>query len=73
MSREREIDKKILAFSISYDNETVRIYGHYDLIQEDKTSFYRYALHKFDFTALKGKEKWTAYTFSKNLYDKFLP
>ena len=73
VSREKEIDKKILAFSISHDNETVRIYGHYALIQEDKTSFYRYAIHKFDFTALDGKEKWTAYTFTKNLYDKFLP
>lgn len=73
VSREKEIDKKILAFSISHDNETVRIYGHYALIQEDKTSFYRYAIHKFDFTALDGKEKWTAYAFTKNLYDKFLP
>ena len=73
VSREKEIDKKILAFSISHDNETVRIYGHYALIQKDKTSFYRYAIHKFDFTALAGKEKWTAYTFTKNLYDKFLP
>ncbi|MCJ1355109.1 MAG: hypothetical protein MMC33_005100 [Icmadophila ericetorum] len=73
VSREKEINKKILAFSISHDNETVRIYGHYALIQEDKISFYRYAIHKFDLTALDGKEKWTAYTFTKNLYDKFLP
>ncbi|KAN0099154.1 hypothetical protein V8E51_012929 [Hyaloscypha variabilis] len=25
------------------------------------------------FTALNGKEKWTAYKFTKNVYDKWMP
>lgn len=50
----------------------VRIYGHYARIQEDRTPSYCYGIHKFHLTALDGKEKWTAYAFTKNLYDKFL-
>ena len=73
VSREREISKKILAFSISHNGEAVKIYGHYALVQEGKISYHRYAIHRCHFTALDGKEKWTAYRFTKNLYDKFLP
>ena len=73
VSREREISGKILAFSISHNGEIVKIYGHYALIQEDKISYHSYAIHSCLFTARDGKEKWTAYRFTKNLYDKFLP
>ena len=69
VSREKEIDKKILAFSISHNNDMVRIYGYYALIQEDRTSSYCYGIHKFHFTALDGKEKWTAYAYTKNIYN----
>ncbi|KAI5808692.1 hypothetical protein DFH27DRAFT_235377 [Peziza echinospora] len=29
----------------------------------------RHPVRKFDFTELNGKEKWTAYKFTKNIYD----
>jgi hypothetical protein len=51
----------------------VRIYGHYPVIDRVKTSFYRHPIHTFDFTALNGKEKWTAYKFTKNVYDIWMP
>jgi hypothetical protein len=51
----------------------VRIYGHYPVIDGEKTTFYRHAIHTFDFTALDGKEKWTAYKFAKNVYDIRMP
>jgi hypothetical protein len=35
--------------------------------------YYRHPIHKFDFTTLDGKEKWTAYKFTKNVYDQFMP
>ncbi|MCJ1343921.1 hypothetical protein MMC31_002119 [Peltigera leucophlebia] len=73
LKREKELHRKILAFSISHDDTTVRIYGHYALTDEEKTTFYRHPIHKFDFTVLGGKEKWTAYKFTKNIYDKFMP
>ena len=69
VKREKELDREVLAFSISHDNTSVRIYGHHPVIEEDNTTFYRYTIHKFDFTGLEGKEKWTAYKFAKNVYE----
>ncbi len=70
---QNELHRTILAFSVSHDNEAVRIYGHYALIDGDNASFYRYPIHKFDITALNGKDRWTAYNFTRNVYDMFVP
>ena len=69
VKRETELNREILAFSISHDHSSVRIYGHYPVIEEDKTTFYRHPIRKFDFTEQEGEEKWTAYKFTKNVYD----
>lgn len=73
VKREKELNREILAFSISHDHSSVRIWGHYPVIETDNTIFYRHPIHKFDFTALDGKERWTAYKFIKNVYDKWMP
>jgi hypothetical protein len=49
------------------------VYGHYPLVDGNNTTFYRYPIHKFDFTAIEGKEKWRAYQFTKNVYDVWIP
>ena len=71
VKREKELDREILAFSISHDHRSVRIYGHYSVIKEDKTTFYRHPIRKFSFTAQDGKEKWTTYKFVRNIYDYY--
>ena len=71
--REKELDREILTFSISHDHRSVRIYGHYPVIEGDKTTFWRHPIHEFSFTALDGKEKWTAHKFTKNVYDTWMP
>jgi hypothetical protein len=73
VNREEELHLHILAFSVSHDHRTVRIYGHYPVIDGTKTSFYRHPIHDFGFAALDGKEKWTAYRFTKNIYDIWMP
>jgi hypothetical protein len=73
VKREKELHREILAFSISHDHRAVRIYGHYPVIDGNKTTFYRHPIHTFDFTALDGKDKWTAYKFTKNVYDIWMP
>ncbi len=73
VKREKELHQKILAFSISHDHRSVRIYGHYAIVERDKTTFYRYPIHTFDFTALDGKDKWTTYKFTKNVYNTWMP
>lgn len=73
VGREKELDREILALSISHDHRSVRIYGHYPVIEENKYSFYRHPIHDFSFSAQDGKEKWTAYKFVKNVYDHHAP
>jgi hypothetical protein len=73
VKREKELHREILAFSISHDHRSVRIYGHYPVIEGKNTTFYRHPIHEFSFTALDGKEKWTAYKFTKSVYDTWMP
>ena len=73
VGREMELHREILAFSVSHSDTSVRIYGHYPVIDGKDTKFYRHPLHGFQFTALDGKEKWTAYKFTKNVYDIWMP
>jgi hypothetical protein len=73
VKRENELHREILAFSLSHDHRTVRIYGHYPLIDGDKTTFYRHPIREFSFTELDGKEKWRTYQFTKNIYDIWMP
>jgi hypothetical protein len=73
VKREKELHREILAFSISHDHQTVRIYGHYPIIKGNQTTYYRHPIHTFDFTALDRREKWTAYKFTKNVYDIWMP
>jgi hypothetical protein len=73
VKREKEIYWEILAFSVSHDHRLVRIYGHYAVIDGIKTTFYRYPIRTFDFTELDGKEKWTAHSFTKNVYNTWMP
>jgi hypothetical protein len=39
------------------------------MLDVEKITFYCYAIYTFDFIALDSKEKWTAYKFTKNIYD----
>ena len=69
---EKKLHREILVFSISHDHSSIRIYDHYFLINEDKITFHRHSIHKFNFTTLNDKEKWTIYKFTKNVYDVFM-
>jgi hypothetical protein len=73
VSRQQELNRKVLAFSVSHDQEAVRIYGHYPVIDGDQTSVYRHTIKKFDITNEDGKDKWTTYIFTRNLYDIYGP
>ena len=73
VNREDEVNRKILAFSVSHDQQSVRIYGHYPMITGKDDKYYRHPIRNFVFTELDGKEKWTAYRFIKNVYDIWMP
>ncbi|RYP06257.1 hypothetical protein DL764_003271 [Monosporascus ibericus] len=73
VKRESEVHRQILAFSISHDDSAVRIYGHYPVIDGKDTKYYRHPIHEFFIAAAGGREKWTAYRFTKNVYDTWIP
>jgi len=73
VKREKELHREILAFSISHDRDIVRIYGHCPMIDGDKTTFYRHLIDSFSIQARNFQNKWTAYTFTKNVYDLWMP
>ncbi|KAK0708582.1 hypothetical protein B0H67DRAFT_603500 [Lasiosphaeris hirsuta] len=73
VKREDEVNRQILAFSISHDHRSVRIYGHYPVIAGKDNKYYRHPIREFSFTELDGKDKWTAYRFTRNVYDMWMP
>lgn len=73
VGQQQKLHQEILAFSVSHDNRSVRIYGHYALINGDRASFYRHLIKSIDIISEDGKDKWTAYKFTKNVYDLFVP
>jgi hypothetical protein len=73
VNREDEVHRQILAFSISHDHRSVRIYGHYPVIAGKDTNYYCHLIHESSFMAFDGKDKWTAYRFTKNVYDIWIP
>ncbi|KAF5617076.1 hypothetical protein F52700_12718 [Fusarium sp. NRRL 52700] len=73
VGREKEVSRQILAFSISHNHRLVQVYGHYAVVQNKDTKYYRHPVRTFDFTELDGKDKWTAYCIIRNIYDIWMP
>ncbi|KAL8877191.1 MAG: hypothetical protein Q9198_004750, partial [Flavoplaca austrocitrina] len=66
---DNELNGKLLTFSVTHDHRTVRLYGHYPVIDDSKkTKNYRHAIHTYDITVLDGKHKWTTYSFVMEVY-----
>lgn len=73
VKRGHEINRQILAFSISHDQHYVRIYGHYPVIDGDDIKYYCHSIHDFSISTLGGRDKWLAYRVTKNIYDVWMP
>ncbi|KAK7219654.1 hypothetical protein V2G26_007657 [Clonostachys chloroleuca] len=69
VKREGEVHRHILGFSISHDHNSVGIYGHYPVMDGNNIKYHRHPVHRFYFDDLDGKEKWTSYRFTRNVYD----
>ena len=74
VGREKELHREINSFSISHNDEYVRIWGHYAIIDGKDVKFYRHLISKFIFAPSgEGDQRWKAYKFIKNVYDLWLP
>ncbi|KAK6502635.1 hypothetical protein TWF506_003215 [Arthrobotrys conoides] len=72
VGREQELNREIIAFSISHDNDSVRIFGHYPVIEGDTVKYFRHPIISYTLVA-STVDIWTAYKFTKNVYDLWMP
>ena len=73
ISRQHELHREILAFSVSHDHGNVRIWAHYAWIDGAETRFYRHPIHQCSITFDHGRGRWTPYKFLRSVYDAFAP
>jgi len=57
VSRQDELNQKILTFLVSHDHWAMRIYDHYALINGKDTCFYRHPIRNFDIMDQDDKDK----------------
>ena len=68
VGREKELHQEIVALSISHDDQSIRLYAHYPIIDGNKVTIWR---HTADQYYLSPKTKWRTWTFTKNVFDIF--
>ncbi|KAL6897057.1 hypothetical protein GGI43DRAFT_428835 [Trichoderma evansii] len=73
VNRQDELHRQTLAFSLSHDCTSVRIYGHYAEIDGERTMYYHHEIHRYTFEYEDEEGKWAAYRFVKNVYEKWVP
>lgn len=64
------IHRKILGFSIAYDPQGAQVFGHYPVMNGDRTAIYMHAIMKVYFD---GNDQFAAYRFVKNMYEIWAP
>ncbi|KAK5105707.1 hypothetical protein LTR62_002351 [Meristemomyces frigidus] len=69
----QQLNGWILVFSISHDHERVKIYGHFPLIRDGRTTFHRYNVHNYNLNEHYGRERNTGSNFTRALYRDFYP
>ncbi|ROW15580.1 hypothetical protein VPNG_02109 [Cytospora leucostoma] len=74
VGRGGEVDRRVLGFSVSHDGSMVRICAHYPVMTTGgKTKYYRHTVRTLDFTGADGRDRWVAYRFTRNLYERWVP
>jgi len=71
--RGADVDRQVLAWTVSHDAERVRVWGHYALVQADTTTFHRHLVDTYDFSEDNGDECWNVFRFVRNLYAEWAP
>lgn len=66
-----QLNGQVLVFSVSHDNEFVKIYGHYAVIKDAETTFHRELLDSFGLDLHRHRKR--SYDFVREVYDSFFP
>ncbi|KAI9830320.1 MAG: hypothetical protein M1826_004931 [Phylliscum demangeonii] len=72
-NRVNQLYGQVLVFTVSHDNEMVKLYGHYAVLRNTKLEFYRYNFAVFSLVMDDGADRYKAYNFVRNVYEKFAP
>lgn len=65
------LNRQVLVFSISYDQQDARLHGHYAMLQADKWTYYRYHIRKFDL--IDKNSLLAVHNFVRNILKFYLP
>ncbi|MCJ1449618.1 MAG: hypothetical protein MMC23_010140 [Stictis urceolatum] len=66
---------QVLVFTVSHSHSVVYLYGHYAVPADDskRLEFYRYEIALFSLSLDDGRDRYRAYSFVRNIYEKFAP
>ncbi|KAF2014574.1 hypothetical protein BU24DRAFT_451576 [Aaosphaeria arxii CBS 175.79] len=70
VGREKDLHREVCGFSISHNDEGVRIWGHYIVINDRTPTFYRCSIDQF---IINKDTRSLAYKFVRNIYDIWVP
>jgi hypothetical protein len=83
ISQAHELNQRILTVSVSHNNSTVKVYGHFARIEDDKITFFRHRIYVADFAAdlaeaddaisRTSADFWKAYKIIRGVYQRFFP
>lgn len=69
----QDLSGQVLVFSVSHDNERVKMYGHFPMIREGRVTFHRYYVHDYSLDGHYGRNRDTGSNFTRALYRDFYP
>jgi hypothetical protein len=77
-SQASQLSGRVLVFSISHDNELVKLYGHFAIIEGGRITFYRFLIARIDIAPIavdrEESRGWKrTYDFVREIYHKFYP
>ena len=74
--RVHQLYGQVLVFSVSHDHDRVTLVGHFATAEPDFTDglkFHRHPLAVFSLSIGDGADRYRAYNFVRNIYEKFAP
>ena len=83
ISQAHELNQRVLTVSVSHNNSTVKVYGHFARVEDDKITFFRHRIYEANFAADLAEaddatsqtyaDSWKAYKLIRGVYQLFFP
>lgn len=70
---EHRINREILGFSVSYNNDLARVWAHYPVVTESRTEIYQKRIFSFLLNPQDNHNRWMSWNFIRNIYEHWAP